>query len=364
MSSEKTEDPTDHRLREARKKGQVPTSSEVNSAAGFAAVVGYLLLQAGDTARQLHAMFGLILMHVKQVGDPGAPSNNDVLIEVGFSLARVCLPPVLIGALVAVLAGLAQTRALMSFELATPDLDHVDPIQGFTRVFSVRNLLTLAKLLAGLVVIVVIVVVMFRDMLPQMMRTGYVPSTQTVAMSWYFASRLIVAGVIVAALMAVADHLIQYFSFMRSMRMSKNEITDENKNIEGNPFIKSHQRQFFERLIDESTQKQIEESQVIIANPTHVAIAIRYEPGKYDLPMVAAKGLDEVAQAIRQHAEAAGVPVYENRSLARALYRDCRTREYVSHQYFEAVAEVFKWLAKIKGAKQMVQRGGAREGRA
>ena len=356
MSGEKTEKPTDHRLREARKEGRIVTSAEVNAAAGFAAVVGYLLLQAGETARELHAMFHLMLMHVKDAGRPEAPGIGDVLFEVGLSLARLCLPPLLIGALVALLAGFAQTRVMVALGLATPDLQRVDPIQGFASVFSVRNLLTLGKLLVGLVLIVVIVAVMFRDMLPQMLRSGYVPSVQTVAMTWYFASRLIVAGVLVAALMAVADRLIQHFAFMRSMRMSKQDLQDEHKNLEGNPLIKSHRRGVFEQLIDESTQKQVAESQVIVANPTHVAIAIRYQPGKYDLPFVAAKGLDAVAQAIRHHAEAAGVPVYENRSLARALYRDCRTREYVSHQYFEAVAEVFKWLAKIQGARQMAQR--------
>lgn len=356
MSGEKTEKPSDHRLREARKEGQIVTSSEVNSAAGFAAVVGYLLLQAEDTARALYAMFHLILMHVKDAGRPEAPGVPDVLVEVGLSLARLCLPPLLVGALVAMLAGFAQTRVLVALGLVTPDLERINPIQGFTKVFSVRNLLTLAKLIVGLVVIVIIVVVMFRDMLPQMLRSGYVPSAQTVAMTWYFASRLVAAGVLVAALMAVADRLIQHFAFMRSMRMSKQDQQDEHKSLEGDPRIKSERRSFFEQLIDESTQKQVAESQVIIANPTHVAIAIRYEPGKYDLPLVAAKGLDAVAQAIRHHAEAAGVPVYENRSLARALYRDCRTREYVSHQYFEAVAEVFKWLAKMQGARQMAQR--------
>jgi flagellar biosynthesis protein FlhB len=356
MSTEKTEEASSHRLKEARKKGQIPVSAEVNTAVGFVAVVAYLLLQMGDIARQLHGMFDLVLRHVETVGRESAPGTGDVLVEVGISLARLCAPPILIAAGAGFIAGVAQTRGLVSFTPVQFQLERLDPIKGVTNVFSVRNLLTFFKLLAGLAVIGIVVAVMFRDMLPDMIRAGYLPAGRTVTISWYFVSRLIAAGALVAALMAAADYFIQTYSFARNMRMSKQEVTDEYKNLEGNPQVKSQRKQFFEELIDESTQEKIEESQVVVVNPTHVAIVIRYQPGKVDLPLVAVKGLDDVALAIRTYAEKMGIPVYENRVLARDLYRDCRVNEFITHQYFEAVAEVFKWLAKLKGAKQMAQK--------
>lgn len=362
MSGEKSEDPTPHRLRDARRRGQVAVSSELNGATAFAAVVAYLLVQGEDIARQLRMLFHVILAHVRDVGQPLAAGTDQVLIEVGLVAARICLPPVLIGAIVAVATGVVQTRGLLAFEAAKGDLTRIDPINGLKQVFSVRSLLSLIKLVVGLAVIAAIVSVTFRDMLPAMMRSGYVPATQTVAVSWYFASRLIATGVLVAMLMAVADYLIQKYNYTSGLRMSKQEVFDEHKSVEGNPLVKSSQRQFFERLIDEVTQQQIEQSQVIVVNPTHVAIAIRYEPGKYDLPLIAAKGLDAAALAIRRYAEEVGVPIYESRSLARDLYRDCRTREYITHQYFEAIAEVFKWLAKMQGAKQMAQKAAVARG--
>lgn len=353
---EKTEQATPHRLKEARKKGQLAVSAELNTAAGFVAVVAYLLLQMGDIARQLHGVFHRVLRHVETAGQASAPTSADVLMEIGIGLIRVCLPPMLIGAVAGLIAGIAQTRGLVSFDPVSFQLQRVSPIQGFANVFSLRNVLTFLKLLAGLTVIGVVVAVMFRDMLPDMIRAGYLPAGRTVSISWYFVSRLIAAGALVAVCMAVADRFIQSYSFARQMRMSKQEVDDEYKNLEGNPLVKSHRKQFFEELIDRTTQERIEESQVVVVNPTHVAVAIRYQPGKIDLPLVAVKGLDDLALAIRLHAEKAGVPVYENRVLARDLYRDCRTNEFITHQYFEAVAEVFKWLAKLKGAKHMAQK--------
>lgn len=359
MSQERTEQATPHRLREARKKGQVPVSAELNGAAGFVAAVAWLLLQAGDVARQLHTLFLVVLGHVQTAGRPEAPATAEVMLEIGIVLARLCVPPLVVAAAASLLVGVAQTRGLVTFELLKPQLARVDPVQGVTKVFSMRNLLTLLKLLAGLGVIGVVVAVMYRDMLPEMIRAGYVPASRTVVMSWYFVSRLVIAGALVAVLMAAADFFIQRFSFARQMRMSKQEVQDEHKNTEGDPMVKGRRRQFFEELLDGTTQEKIAEAQVLVANPTHVAIVIRYQPGKVDLPMVTAKGLDERALAMRLHAEKLGVPVYENRRLARDLYRDCRPKEFITHQYFEAMAEVFKWLDKLKNAKEMARKTAA-----
>ena len=356
MSTEKDQPATGHRLKQARNQGQIAVSGEVNTAVGFAAVVAYLLLQMGDIARQLHAMFLVVLRHIESVGREPAAATSDVVVEIGISLARLCMPPLLIGAVAGTVAGLAQTRGMVSLTPVHFQLQRLNPVSGVANVFSMRNLLTFVKLLVGLSVIGVVVAVMFRDMLPDMIRAGYLPAERTVTISWYFVSRLIAAGALVAVLMATADYFIQSYSFARQMRMSKQEVEDEQKNLEGNQQIKSHRKQFFQELLDEITEEKIEAAQVVVVNPTHVAVVIRYQPGKVDLPLVSVKGLDDVALAIRAYAEKIGVPVYENRTLARDLYRDCRTNEFITHKYFEAVAEIFKWLAKLKGAKQMAQK--------
>ncbi len=356
MSSQRTEDATPHRLREARKKGQLAKSQEVNSAAGFVAVIGYLLLMGPEIARQLNDLFRLVLRHVATVGTPQAQDMADMMVQVGLLLARLCAPPLLVACAAALVAGVAQTQGLVTFHPPKPDLDRVDPVKGASNLFSTQNLLTLVKLLVGLLVIGLVVTVMYRDMLPEMIRAGYAPANRTVVLSWYFVSRLLCAGALVAALMAVADWLIQRFAFARQMRMTKQEVEDEYKNQEGNPHVKGRRKQFFEELLDETEQEKIEESEVVVCNPTHVAVAIRYQPGKIDLPLVAVKGLDDKALAIRMYAELKGIPIYENRQLARDLFRDCRVNQFITHQYFEAVAEVFKWLAKLRSAKQMARK--------
>lgn len=361
--SEKTEQATEHRLKEARKQGRIAQSGEVNTAAGFIAVVGYLLLAGGDMASELDSLFRLVLRHVEAPASARAASVTDMVLQISLVIARLCVPLLALPAVAAIAAGVAQTGGLVAFRSVMPDLQRVDPVKGAGNLFSVRNLLTLAKMLAGLLVITVVVGVMYRDMLPDMIRSGYVPAQRTVVLSWYFVSRLMMAGALVAALMAAADLLIQRFSFARQMRMSKEEVEDEHKNLEGDPMVKGRQRQFFEELLDDTEQEKIEQSEVVVCNPTHVAIAIRYRPGKIDLPLVALKGLDDKALAIRRHAELKGVPVYENRQLARDLYRDCPINQFITHQYFEAVAEVFKWLAKLRSAREMAQKMSARKER-
>jgi flagellar biosynthesis protein FlhB len=239
------------------------------------------------------------------------------------------------------------------------DFGRVNPIRGAKQIFTVRNLVMLLKLSVGLLLIGSVAAVTYRDMLPDMLRAGHLSSHGMVALSWRFVLGLLLAGVVVAVLMASADWGIQLYSFHAGMRMSKQELKEEHKAFEGDPAIKGRQRAFFEELIDAATQSLIAESEVLIVNPTHVAIAIHYKPGKVDLPMVVAKGLDEVALAMRRIAEKAGVPIYEHRMLARDLFRECRKKEYIPHRHFEAVAEIFRWLAKMQGARRHAARAGA-----
>lgn len=363
MSQEKSEPPSWWKLGKARARGEIPNSREVNSAAAFAAAMAYLMLEIDTIVRDLQNVFHLVLRNVWTAGKPDAPYASEMILELGIVMARVCLPVLVIACIGAIAAGLTQTRGLVSFEPVRFNLQRVNPVSGTMNLFRVHNLLQLLKLVFGLLVVCIVVAVMIRDMLPDMIRAGYAPAKQTVVLSWYFVKKLVTAGVVVAALMATADYLITHWTFMRGMRMTKDEVKQEQKELEGDPLIKSRQKGFFRELLDATTQEQIEKSKVLVVNPTHVAIAIRYQPGKIELPMVAAKGLDDRALAMRKYAERVGVPVYENRKLARELYRSCRPKDYIPHHHFEAVAEVFKWLSKTEGARKMAARAAGAGGK-
>jgi flagellar biosynthesis protein FlhB len=359
VSGEKDQPATSHRLKEARKRGQIAVSSEVNSAVCLLAVTAYLSVQAETMAGRLHALFALVLQEVGRAGSDRVAAIADVLSIAGREVALLCLPPLLVGAAAAVAMGLVQTRGLVAMGALRLDFGRVNPIRGAKQIFTVRNLVMLLKLSVGLLLIGSVAAVTYRDMLPDMLRAGHLSSHGMVALSWRFVLGLLLAGVVVAVLMASADWGIQLYSFHAGMRMSKQELKEEHKAFEGDPAIKGRQRAFFEELIDAATQSLIAESEVLIVNPTHVAIAIHYKPGKVDLPMVVAKGLDEVALAMRRIAEKAGVPIYEHRMLARDLFRECRKKEYIPHRHFEAVAEIFRWLAKMQGARRHAARTGA-----
>lgn len=361
MSGEKDQPATEHKRREARRKGQVATSVEANSAAAMAAVLAYLLVMAEDMALRLHRLFHVALGEVGRAREDRLASIAEVGLLVAADLAWLCLPPLLVAAAAALAMGVVQTRGLFAVSQVQPQIDRVNPVNGFKQVFSLRTLLNFVRLLFGLALITAVVVVTYRDMLPDMLRAGHLRPLAAVAATWDFVCRLLLAGLLVAVLMALADYAIKLFDHARNLRMSKQEVKQEHKDIEGDPLVKATRRGFFEELIDSATQKAVEDAEVMVVNPTHVAIAIHYKPGKIDLPMVAAKGLDEVALAMRRLAERHGVPIYEDRGLARELYRECRKREYITHRHFEAVSEVFRWLAKIKGAKDHAARVAARQ---
>lgn len=359
MSGEKDQPATSHRLNEARKRGQIAVSGEVNSVAALLAVTAYLGVQAESMAARLHGLFTLVLQEVGRAGSDRLAAIADVLTIAGREVALLCLPPLVVAAVAAVTMGVVQTRGLVAMGALRLDFGRVNPIQGAKQIFTLRNLVNLLKLTLGLLLISAVAAVTYRDMLPDMLRAGHLSPQGAVALSWRFVLRLLMAGVVIAVLMAIADWGIQLYTFHAGMRMSKQEVKEEHKSQEGDPAVKGQQRAFFEDLIDKATQALIAESEVLIVNPTHVAIAIHYKPGKVDLPMVVAKGLDETALAMRRIAEKAGVPIYENRMLARDLFRECRKKEYIPHRHFEAVADIFRWLAKMQGAKRHAARSSA-----
>ncbi|EXJ15636.1 type III secretion system export apparatus subunit SctU [Imhoffiella purpurea] len=348
MTGEKTEKPTAKKLRDARKKGQVSSSKDVVSAALM--ILMFALLW-GVGGFYLDRFQTLILLPTTYT-DAGLPFYHaleqtfDGLIVLFFQLIA---PPLLLAVVVAVMAHLGQFGFLLAFESLKPDLGKLNPAQGIKKIFSLKNLIELLKSLLKIALLTILFYQMIRHNLADLVKLpacgiGCVPRL----LGHLMLDLMIYAGlgfVIVAA----ADFAFQRFQFTKEMRMSKQEVKQEYKEMEGDPRIKGKRRHLHQELMMQNTVNAVKRSTVVVTNPTRIAIALEYREGETPLPVVRAKGENLMAQRIIEIARQEGIPVMENVPLARALHEQSKVDQYIPSDLIAAVAEVLRWVAQLEG---------------
>ena len=345
--SQKTEEPTHKKLEDARKKGQVPSSREINHwfmiAAATLATAVFVPTAASDFTQAMapflerpHALGGGAAA-LRRVGDAFADT----------AVALIPLFALMVAA--AVGAGLVQHGPMGSVEKLKPKLENLSLIKGFGRLFSLRSVVELIKGVLKLAIVGTVAVLMVVPELDRVIAAVDLEPAQVVALLWRLALRMLGGVSAIVALIAGIDFLYQRFEFMRSMRMSKQEVKDELKQSEGDPLIKAKLRQLRQERARRRMMAAVPEADVVITNPTHFAVALRYETAKMAAPRVVAKGADAIARRIREVAEANGVTVVENPPLARALYDTVEIDHEVPEAHYKAVAEVIGYVWRLKG---------------
>lgn len=345
----KTEEPTPKRLDEARRRGQVPLSREVNSwfvlLAATLALAGFGGAMAADAVELLRHYLGRA--HAIDVGHAGAISlASSVVMAFGGAVA-----PVIGAALVAgVAACLVQIGWLFAPEALAPKLSKVSPLQGFRRLFSGASLVEFAKGLAKMAIVAATVWLVLADdflALP-LFALRDIPAALAAMASASFA--LLAAVVAATTAIALADLVYQRVRMRRELRMSRTEISDEFKEQEGDPTIKAKLRQIRQERARRRMMQAVPQAAVVIANPTHYAVALRYERETMAAPVVVAKGVDRVALRIREIADAHGVPIVENPPLARALHATVDLDAAIDPEHYQAVAEIIGFVMRRRGA--------------
>lgn len=348
FAEEKTEKATPRRRQEARRKGQVAKSAELPAALILLAAF-LLLLAAGSTlARETVELFrqGLAV----EVRDPLTPRSIEHLI-VAYALAglRIVAPFALVALLLGVLGNTVQFGFLVTTDPLVPRWTRLNPVEGLKRMVSVRALVELGKALLKFVIILgALILVLWREVeriatLPRMPLAdglAYLGRT-TVSLGLVFAGVLVV--------LAVVDYGYQRLVYERQLRMSKQEVKDEFKRTEGDPLIKQRIRKRQREMAMRRMMQEVPKADVVITNPVHVAVALRYDAGKMDAPQVVAKGADYLARRIRQVAEQHGVTIMENPPLARALYARVEVGQTIPEDLYKAVAEVLAYVYRLKG---------------
>jgi flagellar biosynthetic protein FlhB len=344
--AEHTQDPTQKRLDEAIKRGDVARSIEVNTWFMIAGGTLVLMIFSAPMAQSLGTAFRGILANSYQV-----PTDPEALGHfaqgVALKVIAVLGIPFLLLALAALGGSMVQHRILFSVEPIIPRLSKISPAAGFGRLFSKEALANFAK---GLVKLTVFGSVIFALLWPQQQKlrgliavdpAAILPFTQSLTM------QMLGAVVAVLAVVAAADYFFQYRQWYDRQRMTVQEMKEEFRQAEGDPMIKGKIRQLRQARARKRMMAAVPKASIVITNPTHYAIALQYERGM-NAPVCVAKGVDLIARRIREVAEAHGIPVVENPPLARALHATVEIDQEIPPEHYRAVAEIIGYLMRLR----------------
>jgi flagellar biosynthetic protein FlhB len=346
-ADQKTEEPSQRKLDDAREKGQVVLSREVVNWFMMLAIAVTMLLLAPMVASGLRRA---LQRFIEKAGALRLDSSLvPTLLDSLGTVALVIAAPLALMMAAAVAGTAMQTGLIFAVEKLTPDFNHVSPVQGAKRMFSQRALVEFGK---GLLKILIVGGVVAWLLLPELDRLPLLPSLALGEMLkeiYALVLRLVIGVVAVTTVLAVLDYLYQRFDFRKSMRMSKQEVREEYKRTEGDPQIKARIRQIRTERARRRMMAAVPDASVVITNPTHFAVALQYEMSRNNAPRVVAKGADLIAARIREIAKANEVPIVENPPLARTLYAAVEIDQEIPPEHYKAVAEVISYVFRLKG---------------
>jgi flagellar biosynthetic protein FlhB len=345
--SQKTEQPTGRKLAEARSHGQLVQSREINSLFMLAAGAFIALMLAPSLGGRMEATLARFL-EVGSLSDEGGVLWNALLALLGEIVGAFLFPLLLIiGA--AFGGSYVQNGLVIAWDRVGFNLGRLSPAGGFTRIFSFNNAIEFIKSTAKFALVMALVGWLA---LPDLRKIETLIGLDPSALMREIHIMLlhVALGVLlVIAALAVFDYAWQRFSFMKAMRMTRQEVKDENKQTEGDPLIKSRLRQIRVERARRRMMAAMPNASVVVTNPTHYAVALQYEMGAKGAPKVVAKGVDFLAQKIREIAEAHEVPLVENPPLARALYANVELDQEIPPEHYRAVAEIISYVFRLKG---------------
>jgi flagellar biosynthetic protein FlhB len=352
--SEKTEEPTPKRRREAREKGQVLKSKEVNTAA-LVLISAYSLSWFGKTI--YIRLFKLFTQTIEEL--PYVDLTVSLALKYGIRyllIAILSVLPIMFAVYItAALVELLQVGILFTTKTLKPDLNKINPIKGFKRVFSMKSLVELVKSFIKTLVIGWVAYTVIRDNIGHVIGLIREPPESSFVLVGELVLKIAkkVAGAMI--IIAAIDYFYQRYEFEKSLKMSKQEVKDEYKQTEGDPHIKAKQRQKQRQIARGQIRRAVPESSAVVSNPTHYAIALKYEPQNDEAPIVTTKGEDATALLIKELAIKYDIPIFEDRELARAMYPVCIVDKPIPPEFYTAVAQIILQVMKQKQQKQLIE---------
>lgn len=351
---EKTEPATQKKLDDARKEGQVAKSKEIANGLGLIALFFLLKFWIGNIGNQFLGVFGSVYNQIPYMtrlanGNPPATGARHIFIYASLRVIVILAPVFIVGYLVAFLSDYIQVQWKPTAKPLMPKLSKISPMSGLKRIFSVNTLVELIKSIVKILLITYVAYSYLVDRQNQLFLLYNLPTLQAVQFIGETVINLGIRISIIYMLIAVADFAYQKVKFSRDMRMTKQEVKEEFKNQEGNPEIKGKIKQKMREASQRRMMQALPQADVVITNPTHYAVAIKYDKDVAQAPIVVAKGADYLAQKIKEIARDNDVEIVENKPLARMLYANVNVDDQIPPELYSAVAEVLAYVYHLQG---------------
>ncbi len=353
---EKTEAPTPRKREESRKSGQVARSQDLSSAVLL--FVSFLSLGWFGPA-----LWRSLVMMLQAALGPEHPTNVSNILPLGVAMVRESLmriAPFLLMILVSLLIVLyAQVGWLITGKPLMPSLSKISPLKGFKRLMSIKSLMTGIINFGKLLIVVTIAIFFIMNNLPAIMFAYTLEFYAAFQLGASLAYSLAMQMSAAMLLLALLDFAWQKYRHEQELKMTKEEVKDEMRSMDGDPKVKERRRRVQMQLALQRLHKDVPQADVIVTNPTHLAVAIAYDADNMPSPKVVAKGADYIALRIRQIATEAGIPIVERKPLARALYETVEPGEYIPERFFLAIAEILAFVYELSGGGPPKSKGGS-----
>jgi flagellar biosynthesis protein FlhB len=351
-TQDRTEEPTEKRRKEFREKGMIPVSRDINSVLSLLVMLPVVALGIGDAM----AVIGDVLRTpLDLAADPGGSIETlfvwapDLMARVVWTLA----PMMVVLMATALLTGVVQTRGNLSFKALEPKFDKLNPFEGIKRLVSWQAATELFKSLLKLSAVLLGAYVVFRMDYGRLLALDRADLDRGVVVLGETALRLCAAAAIALLAPAAVDYGLQVYRMNKRQRMTRDEVKRDLKDQEGDPMMKNRRRRLAQSLSANRMIHNVTEADVIINNPSHLSVALRYVHGVTEVPEVVAKGADHMAIRLRAEARRHGIPQIQNRGLARTLYQHCDVGDPIPPDLFEPVAGILGFVHRIRGLRGM-----------
>lgn len=346
--SQKTEEPTRKRLEEAENRGQIASSKEIGN---FLTIFAFLMLLITVGPFMMDSSKSLIRGYIEHPDMLPMDEGNlaRVLIDVFSHALLILLIPFALFIMLALAAGFAQNKFKFSATPLSPELEKISPLKGLKRLFSVRSVVEMLK---GLIKILIVAGVSAYVLMPHSGHIVQLPDSElssTIAFTYMVVKKMLIGICVTLFFIAIIDFLYQRYEYIKGLRMSKQEIKDEYKQQEGDPHVKSRIRSIRMERARKRMMAEVPKADVVITNPTHYAVALKYDAAKMKAPTLIAKGADNIALKMREIAKENDIPIVENPPLARILFETTDIDKEIPFEHYKGVAEVIGYVYKLKG---------------
>jgi len=347
-TAEKTEAPTTRRIQESREKGQVAKSPDLSAAIGL--LTGMILLNIYGP----RIMTGFRSLLQQSLRLDRVPLEPDTIIEHATAMVtsnawRMLAPFFLVLLIAAIVVNLFQVGFILSTTPITPTFEKISILKGIQRLFSARTAMRMVMSLGKVAIITTVAFFTIKAYIPAIINVGDVSFIEVFGIGADLMFKLGLRIAVILLILAIIDYAYQKYKHTQDLRMTKEEVKEEMKRMEGDPIVRQRRRAVARQLAAQRMGQAVPKADVVITNPTHLAIALKYDHAADPAPKVVARGADFMAKRIREIANENGVPIVERKPLAQALYKSCQVGDYVPPELYKAVAEVLAYIFELAG---------------